>query len=332
MRPAPEPPPYGATAVRPTWPELPAQLRAAVEARLGAAVTTAVNARGGFTDGFASVLTTAAGRVFVKAAPVNTPLADWYAREAAVTAALPAGIAAPRPRWTLTAAGHTVLCLDAVDGRVPALPWRPAELTAALDAWATAAALLRHPPDALTAVGLPPLAALAREDLSWWAEIAAGREAAPPGTERHVAALVALERRLVTYADGVDGVIHGDLRIDNVLVDGDGAARLCDWTWPCRGPAWFDTATLLVTAHGGGLDTDALFAAHPTAAGAPPDALDATLAALAGHWLVRAADPPRPESPHSRAHQAFSGWQALAWLARRQGWSSGRFGGLPGAW
>jgi aminoglycoside phosphotransferase (APT) family kinase protein len=332
VRPLPEPPPYGETAVRPEWSGLPADVRAAVEGRLGATVTAAASARGGFTDGFASVLTTAGGRVFVKAAPVGTPLADWYAREAAVTAALPAGIRAARPRWTLTAAGHTVLCLDAVDGRVPALPWRPAELTAALDAWAAAAALLRHPPDALAAVGLPPLAALAREDLSWWAEIAAGREAVPPGTEQHVAELVALERRLVAYAEGADGVIHGDLRVDNLLVDGAGAAWLCDWTWPCRGPGWFDTATLLVTAHAGGLDTDALFATHPTAAGAPPDALDAALAALAGHWLVRAADPPRAGSPHSRAHQAFSGWQALAWLARRQGWPSGRFGGLRGAW
>jgi Phosphotransferase enzyme family len=322
-------PPYGATAVRPAWADLPFLLRAAVQDRLGAPVTAAASAGGGFTDGFASVLTTSAGdRVFVKAASAGTALADWYAREAAITAALPAGVPAPRPRWTLMAAGHVVLCLDAVDGHVPRLPWRPAELDAAQRAWGVSAGLLRHPPDELR--GLPSLADLAREDLSWWTEMAAGREPLPPVpgfAAGRVRELAALERLLWAYPG--TGVIHGDLRLDNIVIDGAGAAWICDWTWPCRGPAWFDTATLLVTAHASGLDADALFAAHPTAADAPADALDAALAALSGHWLVRAADPPR--SAH-RTHQSFSGRQALAWLATRRGWCRGVLEGIPDAW
>ncbi|GAA0812487.1 phosphotransferase family protein [Spirilliplanes yamanashiensis] len=308
-------PPYGATATRPAWPDLPPPVRAAVERRLGAPVTAADVAGGGFTPGFAAVLTTAAGeRVFVKAGQER-----WYAREAAINAALPTGVPAPRLRWAAGVADHTVLCFDALDGAVPRLPWRPADLAAALAAWATAADLLRDPPPALAAVGLPALADLARDDLSWWTEIAAGHEPLPPSCAPHAARvgeLAGLERLLWSYPE--TGVLHGDLRLDNLVLDGAGRAWLCDWTWPCRGPVWFDTATLLVTAHASGLDADTLFAAHPTAAGAPPDALDAALAALAGHWLVRAGDP--PPSAH-RAHQAFSGEQALAWLAARRGWS-----------
>ena len=275
-------PPYGSTAVRPAWTDLPPPLRAAIEHRLGAPVTAAAGAGGGFTDGFASTLTTSTGlSVFVKAAAVGTPLADWYAREAAITAALPVGVPAPRLRWTRPAAGHVVVCLDAVAGRTPALPWHPADLTAALSAWATAAQLLRHPPGALLAVGLPTLADLARDELSWWTEIVAGREPLPPipaPAASRIPELAALERLL--WSCPADRVVHGDLRLDNIIIDGAGAAWICDWTWPCRGPAWFDTASLLVTADASGLDADTLFAAHPTAAGAPPDALDATLAAF----------------------------------------------------
>ncbi|MEV4757965.1 phosphotransferase [Micromonospora sp. NPDC049559] len=323
--------PYDATAVRPDWAELPAPLRTAIEDRLGAPVVAARTAGAGFTRGFAAVLDTAGGdRVFVKAASLSDQpdLCDWYAREAAVTAALPAGIAVPRPRWSLVAAGHFVLCLAAVDGRVPALPWRPAELEATLAGYARIAVALREPPAELLRVGLPTLAGLAVADLAWWREIAAGHEpmpALPPPVRERLPELVALESRLPRYAETgyaeTGSVIHCDLRLDNVLIDGDGRAWFCDWNWLCHGPAWFDLAGLLVTAYASGLDADAIFAAQPAAAGAPPDGLDAALAALCGYWLVRAEAGPTTASPHVRGHQRWSGELALAWLAERQGWT-----------
>lgn len=318
--------PYEATAVRPDWTDLPAELRAAITIRLGAPVTRATTARGGFTRGFASVLHTAAGeRVFVKAASLTDQrhLADWYAREAAIAAVLPAGIAAARPRWTLTAAGHYVICLDAVDGRMPALPWAPTELHAALTAWATAAAALHDPPAELVRLGLPGLAEIARADLAWWREIAAGREPLPPTpsyVRDRLADLVALEAALPRYAETA-GVIHCDLRLDNLLIDNAGVAWICDWNWVCFGPAWFDTASLLISAYASGLDADALFAAHPTARDAPADGLDAALAALAGYLLTAAATGPTDASPYIRTHQRWSGETALAWLTARQGWA-----------
>jgi hypothetical protein len=138
---------YRATAVRPNWPDLPESVREAISARLGGPVVAARSAGGGFTRAFAAVLETEGGfRAFIKAAPLREPMAEWYARESSITAALPPIVAAARPRWTLTHAGYFVLCLDFVDGTVPALPWDPAELRAAVDAWTTAATALADPP------------------------------------------------------------------------------------------------------------------------------------------------------------------------------------------
>jgi hypothetical protein len=312
--------PYGATAVRPDWSDLPATVRAAVGARLGATVSAASSAGGGFTRAFAAVVTTADGEpAFVKAAPMSDPIAGWYAREAAVTAALPPKVPAARPRWTLEVAGWFVLCLDAVDGRVPALPWARGELDAALRAWAVSATALATPSEELRAVGLPSLPEILVGEMSWWSEIAYRGEALPPGpawVPSRLGELAALERALPALAGG-DGMLHGDLRVDNVLIDRSGAAWLCDWTWPCLGAPWFDAVTLLVSAYASGLDADALLEPWQ----APADGVDGALAALGGYWLGRAAGGPSSASPHSRQHQRFSGTQALAWLASRRGWA-----------
>jgi len=312
--------PYGATAVRPNWNDLPIGVRDAIGARLGAAVSAVHSAGGGFTRAFAAVVTTAdGGRAFVKAAPVTDPTAGWYAREAAVTSALPPAVPAARPRWTLVADGWFVLCLEAVDGQVPDLPWAPVELDAALRAWAVSAAALVEPPAEVRAVGLLPLPEILRNEMSWWSEIMFGREPMPPApawVPGRLSTLVELERALPPLAGG-DQMLHGDLRVDNVLIDRAGAAWLCDWTWPCLGAPWFDAVTLLISAYASGLDVDALLEPWE----APAEAVDGALAALGGYWLVRANGGPSSASPHSRQHQRFSGTQALNWLASRRGWS-----------
>lgn len=318
------PVPYHSTAVRPDWADLPAPARAAISARLGSPVVGASTAGGGFTSAFTGVLRTAdGGSAFVKAARRGDQdyLAAGYAREAAVTAALPAGVPAARPRWTLEAAGYFVLCLDRIDGHMPTLPWQPADLDTVLAAWAAAAAALADPPPELPRLGLARLTDLIRTDLNWWTEIEAGRAPLPPGAPgERVAELAALERAVVGYAD-VPGLMHCDLRIDNVMLGGAGApdrAWICDWNHLCHGPAWFDTATLLITAYASGLDADRLFADHPTAAGLPAEALDGALAAVSGYSLTRHG--PTDASPHVRSHQRWTGERALAWLSARRAW------------
>ncbi|MEV8508061.1 phosphotransferase [Actinoplanes sp. NPDC051475] len=306
---------YGATAVRPNWGDLPLALRAAIEERLGAGVTASTTAGGGFTRAFAAVVETATGeRAFLKAVPLAEPLADGYAREASITAALPPAVPAPRPRWTMVAADHFVLCLDAIEGHVPSLPWRPDELAAALEAWRVAADALATP----STSELPRLSDIVRAELSWWSEIAARRAPLPPAPRwvgAHLDEMAALEQGLPSLVAGT-GMLHGDLRIDNIMIDRYGHPWLCDWTWPCQGAPWFDTVTLLVTAYASGLDVDRLLAPWE----APDAGVDGVLAAMSGYWLTRAAGRPSSASPHSRQHQRFSGHQALAWLASRRGW------------
>ncbi|WP_127504836.1 phosphotransferase [Actinoplanes solisilvae] len=312
---------YGSTAVRPEWSDLPENLREAISARLGAPVVGARSAGGGFTRAFAAVLTTSAGlTAFVKAAPLQDPTSDWYAREASITSLLPRDVAAPRPLWTMVESDHFVLCLEPVRGHVPALPWSPPELDAALSAWSAAAASLTTPRRELLEVGVPALPDILRREMSWWSQIAAGREPMPRTAHGTVApARLTHLARLEQAAPGLvagSALMHGDLRVDNVLIDRSGRAHLCDWTWPCLGAPWFDTVTLLVTAFASGLDADAYLSDW----NAPPEGVDGALAALAGYWLVRADDGPSSASPHSRQHQRFSGEQALAWLADRRGW------------
>jgi hypothetical protein len=313
--------PYGATAVRPGWPDLPDGLRRAVAARLGGQVVTVRSAGGGFTRAFAALVTTSSGVTgFVKAASLKDPTSDWYAREAYITANLPAEVAAPRPLWTLVESEYFALCLEPVDGHVPALPWSPPELDATLAAWSTAAEALATPSGELLEARVPRLPDILRTEMSWWSEISAGREPMPRTAHGTVAPtrlahLARLEQDLPALVAG-DALMHGDLRIDNVLVDRDGKALLCDWTWPCLGAPWFDTVTLLVTAFAAGLDADSYLAGWD----APAEGVDGALAALAGYWLVRADGGPSSASPHSRQHQRFSGEQALAWLADRRGW------------
>ncbi|MBB2942030.1 hypothetical protein FB565_001734 [Actinoplanes lutulentus] len=313
--------PYDATSVRPEWSDLPRRVREVISVRLASPVVAARSAGGGFTRAFAAVLTTEAGSsTFVKAAPLREPASEWYAREAAITHALPDSVRAARPRWTLAEAGWYALGLDAIDGRIPSLPWSRLHVESALEAWSTAAAALATPPPSLN--GLPPLPSILRAEMSWWQLIESGHERMPSTARETTAAsrlgeLAALERALPALAAGT-GMCHGDLRVDNVMIDNSGTAWLCDWTWPCLGAPWYDTVTLLVSAYASGLDVDAYLRPWNP----PPDGVDGALAALAGYWLVRAADGPSSASPHSRQHQRFSGTQALSWLAERRGWPS----------
>ncbi|MBV6695651.1 phosphotransferase [Kitasatospora aureofaciens] len=318
-------PQYTSTAARPSWPQLPAAVRAIVEQRLGGAASSGPSAGGGFTPGFAAVVQGQHSTQFVKAIDGSTypGLADNYRREAEINAALPVGVPAPRIRWVHEAPdGWVVLGIDAVTGaRMPADPWQPAELAAVLAACSRTAELLAEPDDKLLDQGLRPLS----DEVTFesWRQAAAGLVATdalpawfPP---RLVAPLAELESTWIEATAG-NSVLHHDLRRDNLLLDQVNQVWICDWNWPCLGASWLDSTLLLATAHADGHDATGLFIDYPPARDVDAEQLDAALAGLCGYFLFSGTQPAPTGSPALRHHQTWCGEVVLRWLAQRRLW------------
>jgi len=199
---------------RPVWDGLPAAVRAAVERLVGGQVVEARSCPGGFSPGFASVLTRADGhRVFVKAVDaVRWPGdAALHRAEAEVGAALPVTAGAPRLLGGFDD-GHWVgLAFEAVDGVEPRQPWDAVEL----DRVVTALLARDH---------VPAPAGLSREHprLGGWTALADQRARVAEHSTwaaDHLPRLVELEREGLAAAEG-DSLVHFDLYPHNVLVGG----------------------------------------------------------------------------------------------------------------
>lgn len=304
--------PHGRTARRLEWPLLPPYLRELVGTRIGSPVVSARSAGAGFTPGFASVVTCEDGtRHFVKAASkkAQQPFADAYREEARKLRALPPGLPVPRLSWSHEDDLWVVLALEHVAGANPVRPWVASELDRCLDALEVLAERLTPPPLPLT-----PLADELAEALRCWDRLVRR----DPDRPHHQEA-----RRLAQgHPEAVAGdtLVHTDIRDDNLILAGDRTV-VCDWNWPARGAAWVDTVTLLISAHGDGLDAEALLAARPLTRDVDPGHVDALLALLAGFFLEQAGQPVPNSSPWLRAHQQWYADASWSWLARRRGWS-----------
>jgi hypothetical protein len=315
-----ERPPYDATAVRPGWDDLPAQVRARVVAWCGEPVETR-SAGGGFTRGFASTLTDAAGRrSFVKAVPASVEhIAASYRREIEVHALLPASTPTPRllHSGSVDADGDewTLLVFEHVTGHMPGVPWTDADVAPVVRALEHSALALREIDwhDDATILGfsdgedLPALwpaydVSALPADLGSWVD--AHRDRLQHATAH---AEVALRG---------DAWTHSDVRGDNLLVDGD-RAWIVDWNWLCRGPQWSDLALLLPMIHGDGADLGPAYASWLLADVAADD-LDAAIAWL-GALMLRFADEPvfPGGSPWLRPHQHWTGRACLRLLRDR---------------
>lgn len=304
--------PHGRTASRLDWRFLPREVRALIEDELGAPVVGAVSQDGGFTPGFASVLTGANGaRSFVKAASraAQADIAAGYAEEARKLSLLPDDLPAPQLEWFSKDESWVVLGFEAVEARAPRRPWRPADLDRALDLAEAIVTATRTIPAGLDLnplyVDLPPL-------LTGWNDA--------PTSWPHRAEAAELAATVPGITDN-GHLVHADLRDDNVLLTSDGRALACDWNWPALGPAWQDTVDLLVGAHGDGLDADAVLAGRALTADVDPDEIDAWLAAVCGFMLSARRRPSPMNSPHLQTHTTWYAEAAWSWLAQRRGWS-----------
>jgi aminoglycoside phosphotransferase (APT) family kinase protein len=255
-------------------------------------------------------------RAFVKAADatLQPDFALSYREEIRKLAALPAAVPAPRLRWHLDG-DWVILGFDDVDGAPPRRPWHPGELNRVCEALVTTAAALTPPPAELD---LGDLRSELLPELGRWERVR--RQAL---AERVIAAHLDEASALAAEAmDATPGnsMVHTDLRDDNILIGHDERVWIVDWNWPVVGAPWFDLVTLLISAHGDGIDADALLVRSPLTVDVDPPAIDAVIALLYGYFVTASLEPAVKTSPYLRQHQDWYARATGRWLATRRGW------------
>lgn len=305
---------------RTPWAQLPRDVRAGVQAILGDEVVEAVSQPGGFSPGSADRVLLASGRrAFVKAvsAEVNVSSAELHRREAAIAAALPRGVPAPKFLGGYDDGTWVALVLADVAGRHPGDPWAGADVQAVLDALA---AMADQPvPDRLELNRHEE--SLSRAFLGWEKLARRPMEAVggplDPWAAGHLAELAQLARNGLAALAG-DALVHGDLRADNILLTGHGAVLL-DWPWADVGAPWSDALAVLINVKtlAPEADVEHWFTGHRVFSGAGPDAINGVLAGWAGYFLDASRRPAPAGIPTLRAFQRKQGDAVLSWLGAR---------------
>ncbi len=313
--PLPNPPP--AEGVRVHWEQLPAQLRAAIEERIGSRVVEAVTQPGGFSPGLAARLRTTDGRrVFVKAVSEagNPDSPDIHRREARVVAALPAEAPVPRLLWSHDEGGWVVLCFEDIDGRLPAQPWMPEELSEVVAAMQQLSSLLAPSP-----LPLEPASPWFARNICGWRELLETPDPQFDGwSTRNLQQLADLEATAPEWIEG-DTLLHNDIRADNILLS-DRGVYFVDWPWARTGAAFVDWVLFApsVTMQGGPGPEELLRRFDVGSVSAT--AITAVVATLAGFFLAASRRPPPQGLPTLRAFQAAQGEIAVEWLRERTAW------------
>lgn len=317
---------YRRTADRPTFADLPAEVRARLAELAGGAVVADPPVRSGFTRAYAGRLSLADGRaVFAKAADTSAPHARVaIERESAVLAHLAGRATAPHLVGSAAVDEWRLIVMEAVDGDMPGMPWTTAAADAVHRACLAAAEVPADDVVALTAdllavdLGSDPVALMTLETLAGGVDPWPGW-LTPPTAEQRIE-LAGLARHAATALAGTQ-VVHGDLRPDNLVVDRTGTARMVDWNWVSRGPAWVDFVGLWPLMAHHGLDVTS-WQGSPLLVGVDPDAVDAFLAVVVGLMVDKArGDDSSPSLAVLRAHQRFTAHTFLALLASRRGWA-----------
>ncbi|SRR6266511_1837872 len=317
-----DPPPAFPAAEGPrlAWEALPRHVRSAIEERLGSPVVEAIVQPGGFSPGTAARLRLAdGGHAFVKAvgSTPNPESPRMHRNEARIASAMPAEAPVPRFLFSHDDGDWVALAFEDVDGRHPEAPWRQDELDRVLAAVERLADSLTPSP-----VDAAPVSVYFEEEFRGWRELAASETPLDwlDGWARsHLARLAELEGRWPAAAAG-ETLLHGDLRADNILLTPDRVVFV-DWPHASVGAAWIDLTFMLPSvAMQRGPEPWELFDRHALGRDAPPERVDAVVAALAGFFVWHGSLPPPPGIPGVRAFQRAQGQEAVAWLRRRVGW------------
>ncbi len=326
----PEP---AAREARPSWNEVPPALVAEIETLLGEKILGAEIAYGGYSPAADFIVRLARKKVFIKGTHPQQDAhgAEMLRQEVAAYQALPV-LRDLSPAYLGTAGdpgpadnGWLLAAFDYIDA-APTLPWTQEKLAAAFrllgrihnhaktglpDARAKnyVEKFLKPEGGWLRFAAEPQTAA---KFLTLFEDADAGRAwlaAALPllcGLQENIGAL-----------GGPAGVLHQDLRSDNILFGLDGRAWLVDWPNACYGPVALDLAFFLpsVTAEGGG-DIRALSALYRDVTGIEVSRQDMTwaLASYAGHMADNAYRAVPARLPRLRWMQKSILWAMLEGL------------------
>jgi hypothetical protein len=301
----------GADRLRPEWGSLPASLRARIADTLGGDIVIDSPAQGGFSAGYAGIVRTAHAEAFVKAigATGHRDSRTFIRREIRALQAIPASLA-PRVLASIDDEESTALVLEVVPGIHPGDPWTIEQLHVVA---AEIARLARTP----AAESIFPAERSMLPYYARWqtiAEDAALTASLPHDLAERMPDLLRLEQLL---PDAVTGpfLAHGDLRADNILIDGE-RAHFIDWPHARRGAAWLDGPLLppSVEASGGPRCADAweILRVHgaPDAASMLP-----VISGFASFLWWGQGQPEIPELPGLRAFQRAQARPLLRWLA-----------------
>ncbi len=316
-----------------SWRQLPAVLRAEVEAVVGAQLVDAVTVPGP-NPGLRTVVTASDGRRFCCTLAYRAIDEDYFLAaqgQARIAARLPPAVPAPPFAWAVSDDDWHVLAFEFVGGCRPELPWTPSDLNrvlAALTQLAGARGARR--------LDLPPAAPHLADLTTGWRSLAEADDGSlaefVPWAAERVAALADVESGVLIACEG-EAIVHGNVCADIVWLAADDVYFL-QWAQTTRGPTWLDLVMLLPTVamqgvrgelapmqpgrHGAGRAAGAwlarTFDSHPLACAAHPDDLRAVVAGLAGYYLDRARR--RDSNPAGRGLHLAQGVCAAAWLER----------------
>jgi len=295
------------------WSDLPTFVRFTVEATLGTSVVEALGQRGGYGPSLAARCRLADGRrVFIKAvsAAQNPDSPVMMRREREIASCLPPEAPAPALLHSVDDGEWIALVFEDIEGTLPPTPWDPHDLARVIEA-------TRRLGDLAPCGRLRTVAQQYGAMFTGWRTLAREdpNDIGNRWCRAHVDELAASEARWEDVTVG-DGLIHGDVRSDNVILTPDGRVVFVDWTSTCTGAGWFEVLAMLpsVELEGGGEPESVL--ERVGLGHLAPTVQIPLVAALAGYFTDRGrlADP--PGLPTLRPFQRAQGDVSIAWLQR----------------
>jgi hypothetical protein len=316
---------------KPTWSAVPVAVRELTEQMLGAKVTQARRAFGGYGPSATFALRLADDRkAFFKGVyplPEGSAVRWALDEEERVYTQLADEITpwAPAYYGSLRLEGWHAMLIESVAGaRMP--PWATSQARRAARSYAEFHA---RSVDAQLPEWLERTQHL--EFIGYWTEVAGNGDASrrlasvcpTPALRRraadwidaNVARLIEAEQPLLTAERFC--LLHFDTRSDNVRLDGD-LLRIFDWPFASVGPAEFDLGAFAQSIAGeGGPDPDQVVAWYSEVLPLDEDVLTASVAGISGYFADRGSSPELPGLPRLRSVQRRQLKASLGWVSRR---------------